>query len=323
MKATDEAGVVAGVDVGKAGLDVSVSAGATRHFTNTPDGVARLIRWLCSCGVTLVVCESTGGYERPLVRALRKTEMMVHVASPNKVRYFARAAGREAKTDQLDAQVLSRFGETFDLDATEPQSAETEELKDLLSRRDQLVEHRTRELNRLDKGITKAARASTERHVKWLDKEIERLEAHYRKALGKSTELSESVALFSSVPGVGELTAVTLTVYLPELGKYSGSQLASLVGLAPWSKDSGRQRGYRSIRGGRGKVRRVLYLAAMSGIRWNPDLEMFYKRLLEQGKPGKVALVAAARKLLLMLNAIARRGTPWEPHRPAIQHSPA
>ena len=323
MKVTDEVKVVAGVDVGKASLDVSVSAGTARRFVNTPEGIGELLGSLRSLGVTLVVCESTGGYERALVRALREAKMSTHVANPVKVRYFARAAGREAKTDQLDAQMLSRFGEMFDPDATEPQSAEIEELRDLLSRRNQLIDQRTQENNRLDKGASKTTRASTERHIQWLDGEIARLEREYRKVVAKSAELTESVALFSSVPGVGELTAATLAAYLPELGRYGGSQLASLVGLAPWAKDSGRQHGYRSIRGGRGKVRRVLYLAAMSAIRWNSDLEVFYRRLRQQGKPGKVALAAVARKLLLLLNAVARRGTPWEARTPATHHSPA
>lgn len=323
MKVAHETRVAAGVDVGKASLDVSVSVGTARRFANTPEGIAELLDWVRSLGVTLVVCESTGGYERSLVRALRGSKMTTHVANPAKVRYFARAVGHEAKTDQLDAQVLSRFGEMLDPDATEPQSVEIEELRDLLGRRNQLVDQRTQESNRLDRGIAKAARASTERHIAWLDGEIARLEREYRKAVAESVELTENVALFSSVPGVGELTATTLAAYLPELGRYGGSQLVSLVGLAPWAKDSGRQQGYRSIRGGRGKVRRVLYLAAMSAIRWNDELGVFYRRLRKQGKPGKVAVVAVARKLLVLLNAIARRGTPWEARTPATHRLPA
>ena len=190
--------------------------------------------------------------------------------------------------------------------------------KTCLRRRKQLVAQRVQERHRLDQGRTEAARTSTQRHIQWLDEEIGRLEEEYRKALENSGELSESAALYRSVPGVGELTAATLVVYLPELGQYRGKELTSLVGLAPWSNDSGRQQGYRSIRGGRGTVRRVLYLAALSAIRYNDDLSRFYQGLRKRGKTGKVAVVAVMRKLLLLLNAIAHRGTPWVEH-----HAPA
>ena len=303
--------VVAGVDVGKAGLEVSVSAGPSRSFSNSSDGIVELGEWLESRSVTDVVCESTGGYEREAVRVLSGMDMSVHVAHPSRVRSFARASGYEAKTDRLDARVLSRYGEVFDLDSTYSQSVDSEELRDLLSRRRQLVEQRVQERNRLDRGVTEGVRASTERHIGWLDKEIEWLEEEYRNALDDNARLSESASLYRSVPGVGDLTAATLVAYLPELGRCNGKELSSLVGLAPWSRDSGRYHGYRSTRGGRGRVRRVLYLAALSAIRCNDDLRSFYKGLRKRGKPGKVALVAVMRKLLLLLNAIAHRGTPW------------
>ena len=306
--------VVAGIDVGKESLDVSVSACPVRRFDNISEGITDLLQWLQSKCATDVVCESTGGYEREVVRGLQQTEMSVHVAHPNRVRNFARAAGYEAKTDPLDAQVLSRYGEVFELDSTLAEDGESQVLRDLLSRRKQLVEQRVQERNRLDKGLTEGARTSTERHIEWLDEEIGRLEDEYRKALENSVEMSESAALYRSVPGVGDLTAATLVVYLPELGQCNGKELTSLVGLAPWSRDSGRQHGYRSIRGGRGIVRRVLYLAAMSAIRYNDDLGDFYEGLRKRGKPGKVALVAVMRKMLLLLNAIAHRGTPWVEH---------
>lgn len=306
--------VVAGVDVGKSSLDVSVSAGPARRFANSPDGIVELERWLQSKGVTEVVCESTGGYEREVVRVLSGTDMSVHVAHPIRVRSFARASGYEAKTDRLDARVLSRYGEVFDLAIMRSQSVDSEELRDLLNRRRQLVEQRAQERNRLDKGVTEGVRASTERHIEWLDEEIGGLEEEYRKVLEDNARLSESAALYRSVPGVGDLTAATLVAYLPELGKCNGKELSSLVGVAPWSRDSGLHHGYRSIRGGRGRVRRVLYLSALSAIRCNDDLRSFYRGLRRRGKPGKVALVAVMRKLLLLLNAIARRGTPWAEH---------
>ena len=305
--------VVAGIDVGKSSLDVSVSAGRVCRFDNTPAGISALVGWLERAGATDAVCESTGGYERAVVRRLQSTAVSVHVAHPNRVRHFARAAGHQAKTDALDAQMLSRYGQVFEVPSSLAAAADSEVLQDLLRRRKQL-DQRVQERHRLDQGRTEAARTSTQRHLQWLDEEIGRLEEQYRKALENSGELSESAALYRSVPGVGELTAATLVGYLPELGQYRGKELTSLVGLAPWSNDSGRQQGYRSIRGGRGTVRRVLYLAALSAIRYNDDLSRFYQRLRQRGKTGKVAVVAVMRKLLLLLNAIAHRGTPWVEH---------
>ncbi len=306
--------VLAGIDVGKFNLEVWAGDGPSQRFENSAPGITKLVEWLKARGVSVTVCEPTGGYERQLVRELDEAGLRPRLVHPNKLRSFARADGFEAKTDGLDARVLSKFGHTFSL-ADKPQSKpdpERAELQDLLRRRRQLVNQRVQELNRLDKGITEGTRASTKRHITWLDDEIDRLEEEYKKALQSSSELSRRAALYQSVHGVGILTAATLAADLPELGKGDGKQLTSLVGLAPWSRDSGRQRGYRAIRGGRGSVRRALYLAALSIIRWKgSDLARFYQQLIQRGKPGKVALVAVMRKLLLHLHAVARRGTPW------------
>ena len=309
--------IVAGIDVGKWRLDVSVSQGPVRSFANTPEGIAALWDWVASQGVSEAVCEPTGGYEREVVRRLGESGLSVHVAHPNKVRNFARAAGHEAKTDVLDARVLSHYGEVFKLARELPIDGDSQELKDLLKRRKDLVDQRVQERNRLEKGLSGGARSSTERHVEWLDEEIARMDEEYRKALNRNARLSETAALYQSVPGVGELTAASLVAYLPELGKCEGKALTALVGLAPWSRDSGTQRGYRSIRGGRGAVRRVLYLAAMSAVRHNEELGCFYRGLRKRGKTGKVALVAVMRKLLLLLNAVARRGTTFSNSPPA------
>ena len=306
--------VVAGIDVGKTRLDVSVSVGPVQGFDNTPTGLTALVGWLERHGVTDVVCEATGGYERALVRRVRHQAWSVHVAHPNRVRHFARAAGYQAKTDALDAQMLSRYGQAFELPNTVAQDADSEVLQDLLRRRKPLVDQRVQEHHRRDKGLTHGAHTSTQRHIQGLDKEIGRLDEEYRQALDQSVELSALAALYQSVPGVGELTAATLVGFLPELGHYSGKQLTALVGLAPWAQDSGQKQGYRAIRGGRGTVRRVLYLAALAAIRYNHDLRRFYQHLCHNGKTGKVALVAVMRKLLLLLNAIAQRRTPWVEH---------
>ena len=305
--------VVAGIDVSKATLEVSVSEGPVLRFENNATGIRGLLRHLERAGVTKAVCEFTGGYERLVVSKLRETAINVQVAHPVRVRAFARACGYEAKTDPLDAQVLSRYGVVFsESDTAQPEAdPDREELRQLLSRRRQLVEQRVRERNRLDKGVSASVGKSTRRHVRWLDGEIDRLDEEYKELLKRSASLTETVELYETVPGVGQLTAATLVAYLPELGRRDGRALTSLVGLAPWSRDSGKKRGNRSIRGGRGTVRRSLYICAWAVLRMDGDLRDFYRRLRERGKPGKVAVIAVARKLLMQLNAVARRGTPW------------
>lgn len=304
--------VVAGIDVGKAQLDVSVACGPVRSFANSAAGITALVRWLQRNGVTQVVCEPTGGYERLMVRRLQETPLPVTVAHPNKVRAFARACGTEAKTDRLDAQVLSRYGTVFPLECTPVPTPERAALRDVLARRQQLVAQRVQEANRLDKGISSSMRRSLTRHLRWLDTEIKRLDDECQAVVEGCEDLQARVRLYRSLRGVGDLTAATLTAFLPELGQLSGKALTALVGLAPWARDSGQQRGYRAIRGGRSVVRRALYLAALAAIRHDNALRRFYQGLRQRGKPGKVALVAVMRKLLLHLNAIARRGTPWQ-----------
>ena len=305
--------VVAGIDVSKATLEVSVSEGPVLSFENSATGIRRLLRHMERTGVTKAVCESTGGYERLVVGKLRETAINVQVAYPVRVRAFAKACGYEAKTDPLDAQVLSRYGVVFsESDTAQPEvDPDREELRQLLGRRRQLVEQRVRERNRLDKGISASVGKSVKRNIRWLDREIERLDEEYKELLKHSASLTETAELYETVPGVGQLTAATLVAYLPELGMRDGKSLTSLVGLAPWSRDSGKKRGNRSIRGGRGTVRRALYICAWVVLRLDGDLRDFYRRLRERGKPGKVAVIAVARKLLMQLNAVARRGTPW------------
>ena len=224
--------VVAGIDVGKASLEVSVDSGPVRRFPNTQSGIVELLNWLKSEEVNLAVCEPTGGCERLLVRSLRDSVVEVCKVHPNKVRAFARACGYEAKTDSLDARILSRYGQMFMVRSESEDEPDTEAVKELLSRRRQLVGQRSAERNRLDKGISRGIRASAERHIRWLDKEIERLDKLYKEALRSESRLSERASLYRSVPGVGELTAAVLTAYLPELGRCSSKELTSLCGLA-------------------------------------------------------------------------------------------
>ena len=284
--------VVAGIDVGKANLDVSISEGPVFRFENTAKGIAKLLKHLKEQDTTMAVCESTGGYERLLVSRLRKTEIRMDIAHPSRVRAFARACGYKAKTVPQDALVLSRFGQVFP-EQTPPGwelEPELEELQDLLRRRRQLVEQRVQELGRLDKGVAPAVAKSTKRHIVWLEKEIARLNQEYQAALQSSAPMARRAALYRTVPGVGALTTATLVAHLPELGHWDSKALTSLVGVAPWSRDSGQKRGQRAIRGGRRVVRRALYICAWSVIRVDGQIRRFYQSLRQRGKPGKVAL---------------------------------
>ena len=303
--------VVAGIDVGKRELMVCVAGGPVQCFGNEESGIAALLSWLRAEAVTHAVCEATGGYERQVVNRLRASEIAVQAAHPNRVRGFAQAVGQGAKTDPLDAQVLARYGELLSWPEQTPPDAASLELREALSRRQQLVAQRVQEVNRLEKGLRGVLKKSCERHVAWLDKEIARLDKACQAIVQRHESLRERAALYESISGVGTVTTMILLAYLPESGQGDGKGLVSLAGLAPWASDSGRHRGYRAIRGGRGVVRRALYMAALSAIRRNEELRAFYRRLRRRGKVGKVALVAVMRKLLLMLHAIARRGTPW------------
>ena len=304
---------MAGIDVGKGQLDVSVDEGRVRRFANTTAGVAELVDWLDTWGEVLAICEATGGYELLVVEGLRQAGIPVHVAHPNQVRDFARACGHQAKTDRLDAVVLSRYGKVFQPSATMAQDQDRGRLQELMGRRKQLVNQRTQEKNRLSRAGSAGARASIQRHIEWLDAEIGELEREYQGLLRENAEFSRLLELYCSVPGVGPQTAATLIAWLPELGQWDSKALASLCGLAPWSRDSGQKRGYRATRGGRTRIKRALYLPSLAVCRSRTGLGACYHQLRERGKPGKVALVAIMRKLLLQLNAVARRGTPWQP----------
>lgn len=305
---------VAGIDVSKAGLEVWMEPGPAERYENSKAGIRALVKRMGRERNSVAVYEPTGGYEREMERGLREGGIRTKRVHPNRVRGFARAYGKGAKTDEIDAEVLAHYGEVLagrEADQGEI-GEEREELREIMRRRQQLVKERVAEKNRLDKGIRKKIRSSSERHIRWLDREIGRLEKEYERALESSREMKEEAELYQSVPGVGKLTAATLVAELPELGQGDGKALTSLVGLAPWTRDSGRQRGYRAIEGGRGTVRKALYMAAFSRIRRRESrMGMYYQRLRSRGKPGKVALVAVMRKMLLQLHAVARRGTPW------------
>lgn len=302
---------IAGIDVGKQFLDVSIQDQSVKRYTNDEQGRRSLTAKLQHDTIERVVCEATGGYERELVTALHEQGIPVHVAHPNKVRAYAQALGCLAKTDRLDAEVLREYGEHFPLPIRIAQDEVSVQLRQLVRRRQQLVRMRSEEKNRLEHSQESIQRESVKRHIDWLDAEVREIENAYRRHIDEAAGLAKRLQLYQSVRGIGELTALTLLSELPELGQVSGASITSLVGLAPWSHDSGKHRGYRAIRGGRAHIRKALYMSALSVVRYDSGLKTFYLRLRRRGKPGKVALVAVMRKLLLTLNAVAKRGTPW------------
>jgi transposase len=312
MSKSLEFGCFVGVDVSEARLDVHVLPGDARaSFAHDRRGLARLVGWLATMAPALVVIEATGGLERALTHALDQAGIAVAVVNPRQVRDFARAAGLLAKTDQLDAYVLALYGERLRPAARRPRSAADHALAALVVRRRQLAQLLEAERNRLRRVAEPVVRASLEAHVGWLKTAIAALEDAIDKRLETSAVWQARAALLASVPGVGKVTIATLIGLLPELGQISGKAIAALVGVAPFARDSGLLKGRRTIWGGRRQVRDVLYMATLVAVRHNPQLTSFYAGLVTAGKPKKLALTAAMRKLLVILNALLRDGTPW------------
>lgn len=310
---SDPAPAVAGVDVAKAHLDVHLPGGPARRVANDPGGHAELIALLGPAGVTLVVMEATGDYQRLAAAAVYAAGFDVAVVNPRQVRDFARASGRLAKTDRIDAETLARFGVAMAPAPTPPPDETRQKLKDLLARRDQLVGFRTSEKNRLKQAVDATVRASIGASLAFVAAQLKSLDDDICGLLKSSPAWRERVGLLKGVPGVGDQTARRLIADLPELGHGSAKRIASLVGVAPVNRDSGTFRGRRSIAGGRDSVRRSLYMATLTAVRKNPAIAAAYERFRAAGKPPKVALVACMRKLLIVLHAIVRENRPWTP----------
>jgi transposase len=301
----------AGIDVSKGRLEVAVRPVGERFGVPNDDaGIDELVGRLEERRPALVVLESTGGLERSLVAALAASGLAVAVVNPRQARDFARATGRLAKTDRIDAYVLAHFAEAV---RPTPRAVPEEEayvFRAILARRRQIVEMLTAENNRLGTA-PRAVRKRIEAHVRWLEKELKRTDDDLDEAIEQSPTWRENAALLRSVPGVGPVLCRTLLAELPELGTLTHKQLAALVGVAPFNRDSGTMRGRRAVWGGRSGVRAALYMAALVATRHNPQLKEFYERLLAAGKAKKVALVACMRKLLIILNAVLKHRTPW------------
>lgn len=307
--------VVIGVDVSKALLDVAGLDESIRQFRNEPEAMAELIERLKAAQAMLVVMEASGGYETMAASALGAAGLRVAVVNPRQVRDFAKAMGQLAKTDRIDAQVLVQFGRAIDPKITPLGDQQSRELEALLSRRAQLVGMRVQESNRLAQALG-AMRKHIKTHIGWLDQAIKELDIEITAKLRSSPAWRAKDELYQSFQGVGRITSGTFMAMLPELGQLDRRKISALVGVAPFNHDSGTLRGRRTTWGGRAPVRRVLYMAATSAIRCNPVIRQFYQQLTRRGKPHKVAMVACMRKILGILNAMARAHTPWNPNFP-------
>jgi transposase len=260
---------------------------------------------------TLVVFEATGRYDATLRAALAQTGVAYVRVNPEQARHFARATGRRAKTDAIDARMLAELGSRLALRRTVPADPGRERLTRLTRRRDQLVAMRKQERVRHSEEHDEELRADLAQHLTWLDGQITRLDRAIVQAVHANAALEHAEALLRSVPGIGPVTAAVLLGQLPELGQTSAKAIAALAGLAPYNNDSGAFSGKRSVRGGRKRVRQALYMAALSATRGASPLAAFHRRLRHAGKPPKLAIVATARKLLTTLNAIVRQQTPY------------
>lgn len=301
-----------GIDVSKDRLDVATTSPSVVafHVPRNHDGLVDLAERLKPLGAERIALEATGGFETVVVTALAAAALPVVVVNPAQVRAFARALGKRAKTDPIDAAVIARFAEATRPDLRPLADAETEALSDLVTRRRQIVAMIGAENQRLKRATTRATK-SIRRLLKALEKELADIDQDIDDSIRRSPNWLEKVELLKSVPGIGDQIARTLIAELPELGTLDRHQIAALVGLAPWTRQSGQWRGKSFIGGGRAAVRAALYMGALVAARHNPSLKAFRDRLVDHGKPKLVAIIAVARKLITILNALIRDNQPW------------
>jgi transposase len=311
-KPQPQEGISVGIDVAKAHLDLDFSPtrGPVR-FANTPSGHAAIVQRLSEMQVRLIVLEATGAYERAIVAELAAARLPVVVVNPRQVRDFARAKGRLAKTDQIDAAVLADFGHAIQPPQRPLPTADALQMQEKLARRRQLVEMITAETNHLEHAAAATVRKSIQAVLHLLQKQLDQIEKDLDQTIRQSPLWQEKADLLRSVPGIGPQTSRMLVIQLPELGHCSRQEIAALVGVAPLNRDSGTFRGRRTIWGGRRDVRTCLYMATLAATRSNPKIRDHYQRLQAAGKPKKLALAACMRKLLTILNAIVRESRPW------------
>lgn len=291
-----------GLDISKKKLDLAGPSIKHQSFDNAPEGITKLIELLQSSAPSAyIVLEPTGGYERSVIIALERAKITVCRINPYQARAFATSMGKLAKTDKIDALMLARFGADRQPRPMSSYDEKQEDLRVMYDRRQQLIRLQTCESNRLETAIP-SMRKHLETSLKFIEKQLAEIELMISAYIASNTEMQKKVDRLTSVQGVGLQTATVVLAYMPELGKVSDKEAAALVGVAPYNKDSGKHSGHRSIRGGRRQVRNILYMASLSAVRYNPILKTFYERLIAEGKPAKLALIAVVRKLILLLN---------------------
>ena len=300
-----------GIDVSKSTLEVALRPSDERWTVpHTAPGHAELLQRIQPLQPTLIVLEATGGIQADLAATLAAAGLPVAVVNPRQVRDFARSTGRLAKTDRLDAGILAHFAEAVRPEPRPLPDEQLQALTALIVRRRQVVEMLSAERHRLS-GVRPVMQARIQAHIHWLEEELQHLDQDLQEMIRHSPLWREQEDLLRSVPGIGPVSACTLLAELPELGTLNRKEIAALVGVAPFNRDSGLWRGRRTIWGGRAPVRNVLYMATLAAMRFNPLIHSFYQRLIIAGKPKKVALVACMHKLLIILNAILRTRTSW------------
>jgi transposase len=301
-----------GIDVSKDNLDLALHARhEIRRFANTATGINNIIRHIGDLGPVLVVMEATGGLEIPLAAALGEAEIPVAVVNPRQARDYARSTGKLAKTDALDARILADFAAVVRPEPRPLADSQTLELREILARRGQINEMITAEKNRLQR-TRGPLREHIRAHIAWLEKALAEMDSELKRFIEESPIWREKDNLLKSVPGIGPVLASTLVADLPELGTLNRKQIAALVGVAPFNRDSGKMRGKRSCWGGRANVRAALYMGALVATRHNPVIRAFYQRLCAAGKAKKAAIIACMRKLLTIVNAMIKHHSTWQ-----------
>lgn len=300
-----------GIDVAKDELDgFTDSTGQRFVCPNKMPDLRSLAKELKKLSPALIVMEATGGYETQAAIAFAEAGLPFAIVFPRRVRQLALGLGIIAKTDEIDAQVIAYYGRTANIKPKPLPSNELRELQSLTTRRSQLIEMRLMEENRLDT-VHPSMHKEIKEHIAWLVRRIQKIDTEINRQIKQSEAWNEKSELLQSVPGVGPVLSATLITELPELGTLSNKQIAALVGVAPFPRDTGKSNGKRFCKGGRNSVRRVLYMASLSAARFNPVIKKFYDRLCQKGKLKKVAHIACARKMLVTLNAMTRDNTKW------------
>lgn len=303
-----------GIDIAKQKFDVSFSDDKSASFDNTPAGFQLLLKAIKDKSQTRIVMEATGGYEKPLAHFLQAQGVAVSIVNAKRVRDYAKALGRLAKNDVIDAKVIRLFADAVNPKLLPTASKTQQALDAQMHRREQLVRQRAQEKQHLETISNKDAIRSIKRTITFLDKEIARIEKAIKALVKADATLTEKVERLSAVKGIGDITALTLIADLPELGQLTNKEISALVGVAPFCRDSGTLIGKRTTWGGRAQVRSILYMAALSAVQYNHPIKAFYSRLLKNGKTKKVALVACMRKLLTVANSMLRNNTDWNPN---------